>query len=69
MQREFLPFNAGSSNPKHSTNYVLFPHDVRLLLDKFEVPFPIYTNMHHISCGVSSGISGIVSSNGHHDLQ
>ena len=25
---------------------------------KIEVPFPIYTNIHHISCGVLSGIFG-----------
>ena len=23
-----------------------------------EVPFPLYTNIHHINCGVSSGVSG-----------
>ena len=23
-----------------------------------EVLFPIYTNIHHISCGASSGVSG-----------
>ena len=54
----FCHLMLGSSNQKHSTNYVLFSHDVRLLFDKIEVPFPIYTNMHHISCGISSGISG-----------
>ena len=38
-----------SSDQKHSTNYVFFSH---------EVPFPVYTNVTHISCGVSSGVSG-----------
>ena len=56
MERELLPFNAGIQ--KHSTNYVFFPDNFRPILDKIEVPFPIYTNIHHISCGVSTGISG-----------